>query len=435
MRDLPSGTVTFLFTDVEGSTNLLRDLGAESYGEALLEHRRVLREAFSAHGGVEVDTQGDAFFVAFPTASGALAAAAAAQEGLSTTLIRVRMGLHTGTPHVDEEGYVGVDVHRAARIAAAGHGGQVLVSASTAALLGTGGLRDLGEHRLKDLSAPERIYQLGEEDFPPLKSLYRTNLPIPATPFLGREHELAEVCALLEDARLLTLTGPGGTGKTRLGLQAAAEAAERYRDGIFWVPLAPLRDSELVLVTAGQVLGAKDGLAEHLADKSLLLLFDNFEHVVEAAPGLSALLASCPNVHLLVTSRELLRVPGEQAYPVPPLEPEDGAKLFVARARAARPSFVASEVVPELCARLENLPLALELAARESESSRPNSSSRGSRNGWICSRPAAASTRASKRCARRSGGATSCWTRTSNGSSLGSPSSRAAARSSRRKRF
>src|SRR6266849_6041087 len=283
-RDLPRGTVTFLFTDVEGSTKLLHDRGAAEYAKALAEHRRILPAAFGAHGGVEVDTQGDAFFVAFPTAPGALAAAAAALDGLSTGPIRVRMGVHTGTPHVGEEGYVGVDVHRAARIAAAGHGGQVLISASTAALLGTDELRDLGEHRLKDLSAPGRMYQLSDEDFPPLKSLYRTNLPIPATPFLGRLHELAEVSGLLEDARLLTLTGPGGTGKTRLGLQAAGEAADRYPDGIFWVPLAPLRDSELVLVTAGQALGAKDGLAEHLADKSLLLLFDNFEHVVEGSP-------------------------------------------------------------------------------------------------------------------------------------------------------
>ena len=362
-RDLPSGTVTFLFTDVEGSTKLLHELGTDVYAGALAEHRRILREAFRVHGGVEVDTQGDAFFVAFPTAPGALGAAAEALEGLGAGPIRVRMGVHTGTPYVGEEGYVGVDVHRAARIAAAGHGGQVLISASTAALLGTDGLRDLGQHRLKDLSAPERIYQRGDEEFPPLKSLYRTNLPIPATPFLGREQELAEVCGLLEDSRLLTLTGPGGTGKTRLGLQAAAEAGERYPDGIFWVPLAPLRDPELVLATAGQTLGAKDGLAEHLADKSLLLLFDNFEHVVEAAPRLSELLATCPNVRLLVTSRELLRVPGEQAYPVPPLEPQDGTELFVARARAALPSFVASDMVPELCARLENLPLALELAA------------------------------------------------------------------------
>ena len=363
MRELPSGTITFLFTDVEGSTRLLHELGAEGYAEALAAHRRVLREAFAAHGGVEVDTQGDAFFVAFPTAPGALDSAALVLTGLDGGPISVRIGLHTGTPLLTEEGYVGEDVHRAARIAACGHGGQVLVSISTAALVDSDVLHDLGEHRLKDLSAPERIYQLGEGEFPALKSLYRTNLPIPATPFLGREHELAEVCELLEDARLLTLTGPGGTGKTRLALQAAAEAGERYPDGIFWVPLAPLRDPELVLATAGQALGARDGLAEHLADKSLLLLFDNFEHVVEAAPHLSELLAACPNVRLLVTSRELLRVPGEQAYPVPPLEPQEGTELFVARARAALPSFVASEMVPELCARLENLPLALELAA------------------------------------------------------------------------
>jgi predicted ATPase/class 3 adenylate cyclase len=361
--DLPSGTVTFLFTDVEGSTRLLHELGTAGYASALAEHRRTLRNSFDAHGGIEVDTQGDAFFIAFPTAPGALAAAGAALDGLSTSAIRVRMGVHTGTPHLDDEGYVGVDVHRAARIAAAGHGGQVLISASTAALLGTGGLRDLGEHRLKDLSAPERIYQLGAEDFPPLKSLYRTNLPVPATPFVGREHELVEVRRLLDDTRLLTLTGPGGMGKTRLGLQAAAEAAERYPDGIFWVPLAPLRDPELVLATAGQALGVNDDLAEHLADKSLLLVFDNFEHVVEAAPRLSELLASCPNVNLLVTSREPLRIPGEQAYPVPALEPDEGTELFVARARAALPSFVTGAAVTELCARLENLPLALELAA------------------------------------------------------------------------
>ena len=361
--DLPSGTVTFLFTDIAGSTKLLHELGAEAYSGALAEHRRILRAAFDTHGGVEVDTQGDAFFVAFPTAPGALEAAAEATEGLAPGPIRVRMGIHTGTPHLGEEGYVGVDVHRAARIAACGDGGQVLVSASTAALTGTEGLRDLGEHRLKDLSAPERLYQLGDGEFPALKSLYRTNLPVPATPFLGREHELAQVLSLLEGARLLTLTGPGGTGKTRLALQAAAEASDRYPHGVFWLPLAPLRDSELVLESAGQALGAKDGLAEHIADKELLLLFDNFEHVIEAATGLAELLAACPNLQLLVTSRELLRLPAEQAYPVPPLDPEDGTELFLARAHAVDPAFVTTPAVPELCARLEQLPLALELAA------------------------------------------------------------------------
>jgi predicted ATPase/class 3 adenylate cyclase len=362
-RDLPSGTVTFLFTDVEGSTRLLVELGADAYAEALAEHRRILRQACAAHGGVEVDTQGDAFFVAFESAPHALEAARETQAGLAPGPIRVRVGIHTGTPHLDDEGYVGVDVHRAARIAACGHGGQVLVSASTAALTGTGLLRDLGEHRLKDLSAPERIYQLGDGEFAPLKSLYRTNLPVPATPFLGREHELADVLGLLEDARLLTLTGPGGTGKTRLGLQAAAEASDRYPDGVFWVPLAPLRDAGLVLEAAGQTLGAKDGLAEHVADKTLLLMLDNFEHVVEAANGLAELLASCLNLQLLVTSRELLRLPAEQAYPVPPLEPQDGVDLFIARAHAVDPAFASSPAVPALCARLEQLPLALELAA------------------------------------------------------------------------
>jgi hypothetical protein len=222
VSDLPSGTVTFLFTDIEGSTKLLHELGAERYAGALAEHRRVLRVAFARHGGVEVDTQGDAFFVAFPTAPGALAAATDALVGLASGPIRVRMSLHTGTPYLAEEGYVGVDVHRAARIAACGHGGQVLVSASTAQLVGRDGLRDLGEHRLKDLSAPERIYQLGDAEFSPLKSLYRTNLPVPSTPFLGREQELQQVLGLMAGTRLLRLTGPGGTGKTRLGLQAAA---------------------------------------------------------------------------------------------------------------------------------------------------------------------------------------------------------------------
>jgi predicted ATPase/class 3 adenylate cyclase len=368
--ELPSGTVTFLFTDVEGSTRLLHELGEAGYAEALAEHRRVLREAFAAYDGVEVDTQGDAFFVAFPTSPGALGAAAAFTEALGSGPIRVRVGVHTGTPLLTDEGYVGADVHRAARIAACGHGGQVLVSASTAALLDASnsllqgmGLRDLGEHRLKDLSAAERIFQLGDGEFPALKSLYRTNLPVPATPFVGREIELEELRSLLERARLLTLTGPGGTGKTRLALQAAAAAADNYPDGVYWIPLAPLRDPELVLAEAAAVLGAQGALADHIADKHLLLLLDNFEHVVEAALGLSELLATCPNLRLLVTSRELLRLPGEQAYPVLPLAPEDGTALFLARARTVEPSFVADDAVPELCARLEQIPLALELAA------------------------------------------------------------------------
>ena len=363
--DLPTGTVTFLFTDVEGSTKLLYERRAEPYAEALAEHRRILRAAFRAHGGVEVDAQGDAFFVAFPTATGAVRAAAEGLEGLGPGPIRVRMGIHTGTPTVAEEGYVGIDVHRAARIAACGHGGQALVSAATAALLGTDGLRDLGDHRLKDLSAPERIFQLGDAAFPPLHSLHQTNLPIPSTPFLGRQKEVTEVLGLLsrEDVRLLTLTGPGGTGKTRLGLQVAAELGEHFPNGVWWVPLAPLRDPELVLQTAGQALGARDGLADHIADRSMLLLFDNFEQVVAAARDIAGLLAACPHLHLLVTSREPLHITGEQEYALPPLVHEEAVRFFLTRARAVKPDFGADDAVSEICRRLDELPLALELAA------------------------------------------------------------------------
>jgi predicted ATPase/class 3 adenylate cyclase len=364
-RDLPSGTVTFLFTDVEGSTRLLQEAGAEAYAGALAEHRRVIREAVATHGGVEVDTQGDAFFIAFPTAPGALGAAAEAYSGLAGGSIRVRMGLHSGTPLVTAEGYVGEDVHRAARIAASGHGGQILVSASTAALVGSEQLRDLGLHRLKDLSAPVRIFQLGDADFPPLKSLHQTNLPIASTPFVGRERELPEIVQLLsqDDVRLLTLTGPGGTGKTRLAMQAAAILSERYPQGTWWVPLAALRESELVLETAAQVVGAKDGLAEYIGDRAMLLLFDNFEQVVDAATDVAELLTACPNLELLVTSRESLRVTGEQEYAVPPLVHEEGVGFFLARARALKPDFEVDDNVSEICRRLDDLPLALELAA------------------------------------------------------------------------
>jgi predicted ATPase len=362
VRDLPRGTVTFLFTDIEGSTRLLHELGADGYADALAEHRRALRRAFERHDGVEVDTQGDAFFVAFATAPGALEVAREAQDELE---LPVRMGLHTGTPLLTEEGYVGPDVHRAARIAAAGHGRQVLVSTATAALVDGGELRDLGEHRLKDLSAPERIFQLGDGDFPPLKTIYRTNLPIPATPFLGREHELADVRNLLgrDDGRLLTLTGAGGSGKTRLALHAAGEAAEAYPDGVWWVPLAPLTDPADVGPAAARALGGGGSLPELVDGRRLLLLLDNFEHVVEAAPDVAAVLQECPQADVLVTSRERLRVQGEQVYPVPVLERAEARRLFVTRARAVRPDFEADELLDDLCAQLDDLPLALELAA------------------------------------------------------------------------
>jgi class 3 adenylate cyclase len=231
MAELPGGTVTFLFTDVEGSTQLLLELGAEEYATALGEHRRLLRAAFQAHSGVEVDTQGDSFFVAFTDPEGAAAAAKGAQAALAAGPIRVRMGLHTGEPLLAAEGYVGIDVHKAARICAAGHGGQVVVSEATSVLLPEGLLRPLGPHRLKDLSEAEPLYQLGEGDFPPLKSLHQTNLPVQPTRFLGRERELAEVLALLArpDVRILTLTGAGGSGKTRLALQARPSSSTNSR--------------------------------------------------------------------------------------------------------------------------------------------------------------------------------------------------------------
>ncbi|MGH2820683.1 MAG: ATP-binding protein [Actinomycetota bacterium] len=357
-RDLPSGAVTFLFTDIEGSTKLLHELGADAYAQALLAHRRILRQAFARHGGVEVDTQGDAFFVAFSTAPGALEAAAEAQEALAQGPIRVRMGLHTGTPYLVEEGYVGPDVHKGARIAAAGHGGQVLLSKETRELIHAD-LTDLGEHRLKDFEGPVWIFQLGNGRFPPLKTISNTNLPRPASSFVGREKEVGEVVSLLgDDARLLTLTGPGGSGKTRLAIEATAELVSRFKAGVFWVGLASLRDPALVIETIAQTLGAKDGLADHIGDRELLLLLDNLEQVIEAAPELSALVETCPNLRLLVTSRELLRVRGEVEYPVLPLGLPDAVDLFCSRAGAE-----ADEAVHSLCRALDNLPLALELAA------------------------------------------------------------------------
>jgi predicted ATPase len=362
VRQLPQGTVTFLFTDIEGSTRLLQDLGEESYAATLAEHRHVLRGSFSRYGGVEVDTQGDAFFVAFPTAPGALAAAREAQEALS---IPVRMGIHTGTPLLTDEGYVGADVHRAARIAAAGHGCQVLVSAATAALLDSSGdaLRDLGEHRLKDLSAPQRLYQLGDGEFPPLKALNETNLPPQPTSFVGREHELGEVVALLRAARFVTLTGPGGSGKTRLALHAAAEVAAGYDDGVWFVPLAPVEDGELVGAAIAKALGIRDELDSHLRGKHALLLLDNFEHLLAAAPMVAQLAAAAESVTILATSRARLGVAAEREYRVPSLAADDAVSLFAARARLLNPTFEPDSHVEEVCDRLDGLPLAIELAA------------------------------------------------------------------------
>jgi predicted ATPase len=362
VRDLPTGTVTLLFTDIEGSTRLLEELG-DGYTRVLAEHRRIVRKAFRLHGGVEVDTQGDAFFYVFPEANDAVAAAADVQRALADGPMRVRVGVHTGEPIVTEEGYVGIDVHRAARIMSAGHGGQVLVSQRTRSLLDGSTLTDLGLHRLKDLGEPEKLYQLGEGEFPPLKTLYQANLPVQPSPLLGRERELAEAGMLLWKHRLLTLTGPGGSGKTRLALQLAAEAAEEFPDGVFWVPLQAVRDPELVVPAIAQTVGAQDGLAEHVADKHLLLLLDNLEQVLDAAPQLGDFVGRTANARLLTTSREPLRVAGEQRYPVEPLASAAAAELFVERARAVEPAFLPTEEVAEICRRLDGLPLAIELAA------------------------------------------------------------------------
>lgn len=357
-HDLPSGIVTFVFTDVEGSTRLLHELGAESYAEALAEHRRLVRDACASEGGVEVDTQGDAFFFAFPTASGALAAASAMIDALASGPISVRVGLHTGTPLVTDEGYVGDDVHFAARVASSGHGGQVILSAATSALVDIP-LRDLGEHRLKDIAEPVSIFQLGDGSFPPLKTISNTNLPRPASSFLGREAELRQVVSRIEaGTRLLTLTGPGGTGKTRLALEAATTLIPAYKAGVFWVGLASLRDPALVTETIAQTLGAKDDLVSYVADREMLLLLDNLEQVIEAASELSSLLSACSSLTLLVTSRELLRVQGEVEYAVPPLAEPEAVALFCERAQLEP-----SDEIAELCARLDNLPLAVELAA------------------------------------------------------------------------
>ena len=362
-QDLPSGTITFLFSDVEGSTKLLRDLGAEAYTDALAEHRRVVREACAAQGGVEVDTQGDAFFVAFPTAPGALQTARAITEALATGPIRLRIGLHTGTPLVTEEGYIGEDVHRAARIAAAGHGGQVIVSASTAALADLE-LRDLGEHRFKDLSAPERVYQLGEGDFPALKSLGRSNLPVAAWPLLGREKELEDIATRIRSGvRLLTLTGPGGSGKTRLALQAAGDLAEDFVDGAFFVALAPLRNVSLVpgAIADALDLPPDDNLRSHLELRQALIVLDNAEHLVGIEATVAELLVGA--VVMIVTSRAPLHLSAERELTVEPLAVDAAAELFTMRAAAAGQAIVPGPDVRALCARLDNLPLAVELAA------------------------------------------------------------------------
>ena len=372
-QDLPTGTVTLLFTDVEGSTRLLGELGETGYAEALNTHRRLLREAIAEQAGIEVDTQGDAIFAAFPTAVGALVAAQRSQEALASGPIRVRMGIHTGTPLRTAEGYVGVDVHRAARIGAAGHGGQVLMSSATWDLLEDYGATtiDLGEHRLKDLAGAERLFQLGDQPFPPLRSLSPSTLPEPAGTFVGRDAELREVGELLRDpvVRLLTLVGSGGIGKTRLALRAAAEAAVSFPDGRWWVPLASIGEAEDAVRAIGQELGlggeaTPDAIAGHLASRRALVLLDNAEHLLpDLAEALATLVPQTGGSTLLVTSREPLSLAAERLVRVPVMTQTDAEDLLLSRAVGLGVAVAPSGALSTLAERLDRLPLALTLAA------------------------------------------------------------------------
>jgi predicted ATPase/class 3 adenylate cyclase len=401
MRQLPTGTVTLLFSDIEGSTALLRRLG-DRYGEALFAQRALMRAAVSDSRGLEMGTEGDSFYVVFESAGDAVRCCLAGQGALAGhdwpggVPVRVRMGLHSGEPACQQDHYVGMDVHRAARIAAAAHGGQVVLSEATrqlaeSQLAADVSLRDLGWHRLKDIEAPERIYQLvapGLPDrFPPLKSLgAQTKLPVPMTPLVGRERDLGQVCAALTGpgVRLVTLTGTGGVGKTRLALAAAAALDQDFPQGVFFVALATVRDAEVMWKTIADVLdvtgdgAAADAVTGYLGDRRALLVLDNLEQLDGAAGVVAALLAAAPGLVVLATSRRPLHLQGEKELLVPPLGlPREAsveevagcgaARLFAQQAAMARRGFALSPAnaadVAAICERLDGLPLAIELAA------------------------------------------------------------------------
>jgi predicted ATPase/class 3 adenylate cyclase len=370
VAEQPTGTVTLLFTDIEGSTRLLERLGPERYRESLELHRRLLRDAFERHGGYEVDYEGDAFFVAFADAADAVAAAAECQEALENgewpeeTPIRVRMGIHTGEPLAAPPKYVGMDVHKAARIMAAAHGGQVLLSDVTRTVIHGRPLRDLGLHRFKDLAPPQRVWQLGNDAFPPIRSLFQAHLPVQPTALVGRDREVAHVTAeITGGSRLVTVTGTGGIGKTRVALQAAAELADEFRDGVWFVSLSSVRKPGAVESAIARALGFDGVLREELQSRQVLLVLDNFEHVVDAAELVDDVIRSCAGVTLLVTSRERLGLLAETEFSLPPLPVEDGTTLFVERARRLDPAIEVDRHVRAIVERLDGLPLAIELAA------------------------------------------------------------------------
>ena len=406
MPELPSGTVTFLFTDIEGSTGLW-ERNPDDMAVALARHDALLRDAIQRNEGVVFSTAGDAFCAAFATAGAALAAACGGTRALthepwpSSARIAVRMALHTGVAEIRDGDYFGQALNRVARLLAAGHGGQVLLSAAAHEQvrdrLPSGvTLRDMGERRLKDLVRPERVYQAVlpalPADFPPLRTLDARghNLPIQSTTFIGREREMHEVKTLLRSSRLVTLTGSGGAGKTRLALQVGADQIDDFADGVWLVEFAPLADPGLVPQEVARVLGVREEpgaellatLLRSLRDKELLLLLDNCEHVVEASARLcDALLSGCAKVRIIATSREALRVPGEATFRVPSLAVPDpeaeidvaaltqyaAVRLFIDRAIAVQSSFHVDSrnaaAIASICYHLDGIPLAIELAA------------------------------------------------------------------------